>query len=51
MMVSLVMQDSGGTFAYVNPNLDLIILILAQSRVGGNPGQEFIEAVEASVTK
>lgn len=40
-----------GTFAYVNPNLDLIILILAQSRVGGNPGQEFIEAVEASVTK
>jgi CubicO group peptidase (beta-lactamase class C family) len=40
-----------GTFAYVNPELDLVILIFAQSRVGGNPGQEFIEAVEASVAK
>jgi len=40
-----------GTFAYVNPKLGLIILILAQSRVGGNPGQEFIEEVEASVLK
>ena len=40
-----------GTFAYVNPKLDLIILILAQSRVGGTPGQEFIEAVEASVVE
>ena len=40
-----------GTFAYVNPELDLIILIFAQSRVGGNPGQEFIEVVEASITK
>jgi CubicO group peptidase (beta-lactamase class C family) len=38
-----------GTFAYVNPKLDLIILILSQSRVGGNPGQAFIEAVEAAV--
>jgi CubicO group peptidase (beta-lactamase class C family) len=40
-----------GTFAYINPKLDLIILILAQSRVGGNPGQKFIEAVEASIIK
>lgn len=40
-----------GTFVYVNPRLDLIILILAQSRVGGNPGQEFIEEVEAAVLK
>jgi len=40
-----------GTFAYVNPKLDLIILIFAQSRAGGTPGQEFIEAVEASVVE
>jgi hypothetical protein len=35
----------------MNPDLDLIILIFAQSRLGGNPGQEFIEAVEASVIR
>ncbi|MCK4977615.1 MAG: beta-lactamase family protein [Anaerolineales bacterium] len=40
-----------GTFAYVNPNLNLIILIFAQSREGGNPGQEYIEAVEAAVVE
>ncbi|MFQ5821867.1 MAG: serine hydrolase domain-containing protein [Candidatus Heimdallarchaeota archaeon] len=38
-----------GTFAYVNPNKNLIILIFAQSREGGNPGQEFIKSVEAAV--
>jgi CubicO group peptidase (beta-lactamase class C family) len=40
-----------GTFAYTNPKLDLIILIFSQSRAGGTPGQEFIEAVEASCAK
>jgi len=34
-----------GTFAYVDPNEDLIILIFAQSRTGGTPGQAFIDAV------
>jgi CubicO group peptidase (beta-lactamase class C family) len=40
-----------GTFAYANPKLGLIILIFAQSRAGGNPGQQFIEAVEAAVAR
>lgn len=40
-----------GTFAHINPSLDLIILIFGQSREGGDPGQEFIEAVEAAVVE
>ncbi|MHC4147461.1 MAG: serine hydrolase domain-containing protein [Planctomycetota bacterium] len=34
-----------GTFAYIDPKEDLIILIFAQSRAGGIPGQAFIDAV------
>jgi CubicO group peptidase (beta-lactamase class C family) len=38
-----------GTFALVDPNEQLIILLFAQSREGGTPGQEFIEAVYDSL--
>ena len=34
-----------GTYAYVDPSEDLIILIFAQSRGGGTPGNAFIDAV------
>jgi CubicO group peptidase (beta-lactamase class C family) len=34
-----------GTFVLIDPAADMIILVLAQSRVGGTPGQEFIDAV------
>ncbi|MFC2142140.1 serine hydrolase domain-containing protein [Acidobacteriota bacterium] len=34
-----------GTFVLVDPEADMIILIFAQSRVGGTPGQDFIDAV------
>ncbi len=34
-----------GTFVLVDPRDDLLILLFAQSRVGGTPGQEFIDAV------
>ncbi len=38
-----------GTFFYVDPHHDLVILILTQSIYGGNPGQAFIEAVTDAV--
>jgi CubicO group peptidase (beta-lactamase class C family) len=34
-----------GTFAYVDPIEELIILSFAQSRTGGNPGHEFVKKV------
>lgn len=55
--LGFVVSDTGafshagiyGTFFYVDPNLDLVILILTQSIYGGNPGQAFIEAVTEAV--
>jgi CubicO group peptidase (beta-lactamase class C family) len=38
-----------GTFAYIDPGEDLIVLIFAQSRGGGTPGQAFIEAVHDAI--
>ena len=38
-----------GTFVLVDPEADMIILLFAQSRVGGTPGQEFIDAVYESI--
>ncbi len=34
-----------GTFVLVDPGADMILLLFAQSRVGGTPVQEFIDAV------
>jgi CubicO group peptidase (beta-lactamase class C family) len=34
-----------GTFAMIDPREDLIVIIFTQSRGGGAPGQEFIDAV------
>jgi CubicO group peptidase (beta-lactamase class C family) len=34
-----------GTYAYVDPKEELIILIFAQSRAGGTPGQAFLDAI------
>lgn len=39
-----------GLFSLIDPNERLIILLFAQSRVGGTPGQEFVEAVYAAIT-
>jgi CubicO group peptidase (beta-lactamase class C family) len=33
-----------GLYSLVDPNENLIILLFAQSRVGGTPGQEFVDA-------
>jgi CubicO group peptidase (beta-lactamase class C family)/pimeloyl-ACP methyl ester carboxylesterase len=38
-----------GTFFYVDPNRELVIVILTQSIYGGNPGQAFIEAITDAV--
>ena len=38
-----------GTFAIVDPQKDLIILIFSQSREGGTPGNEFIEMVQKAI--
>lgn len=34
-----------GLYSLIDPNEKLIILLFAQSRVGGTPGQQFVEAV------
>lgn len=34
-----------GTFVLVDPEVAMIILVFAQSRIGGNPGQAFIDRV------
>ena len=38
-----------GTFVLVDPDAYMIILIFAQSRVGGTPGQEFIDAIYKAI--
>lgn len=38
-----------GTFFYVDPARELFGIILTQSIYGGNPGQAFIEAVNAAI--
>ena len=38
-----------GTFMYVDPQRDLVGVILTQSIYGGNPGQAFIEAIHAAI--
>lgn len=40
-----------GTFAYADPNYDLVIIIFTQSIYGGNPGQRFIEIIYESIIK
>ena len=40
-----------GTFVLIDPQADMIILVFAQSRVGGTPGQEFIDAVYGAIVK
>ena len=40
-----------GTYFLVDPERELVILILTQSIYGGNPGQAFIEAVNNAVTE
>jgi len=40
-----------GTFVLIDPTSDMFILLFAQSRVGGTPGQEFIEAVYNALTE
>jgi CubicO group peptidase (beta-lactamase class C family) len=56
--LGFVVSDTGvfshagiyGTFFYVDPERELLGLILTQSIYGGNPGQKFIEAVNAAIT-
>lgn len=38
-----------GTFMYVDPKRELVGVILTQSIYGGNPGQAFIEAINAAI--
>ena len=38
-----------GTFMYIDPKRELVGVILTQSIYGGNPGQSFIEAINASI--
>jgi CubicO group peptidase (beta-lactamase class C family) len=38
-----------GTFVLVDPAADMFILVFAQSRLGGAPGQEFIDAVYEAI--
>lgn len=38
-----------GTFIYVDPKRELVGVILTQSIYGGNPGQAFIEAINAAI--
>jgi CubicO group peptidase (beta-lactamase class C family) len=40
-----------GTFAYADPNEKLVIIIFTQSIYGGNPGQEFIDAIYEAINK
>jgi CubicO group peptidase (beta-lactamase class C family) len=40
-----------GTFVLVDPAADMVILLFAQSRVGGTPGQEFIDAVYDAIVE
>ncbi len=40
-----------GTFVLVDPGADLVILLFAQSRVGGTPGQEFVDAVYDAIVE
>ena len=55
--LGFVVSDTGvfshagiyGTFFYVDPARELFGLILTQSIYGGNPGQAFIDAVNAAV--
>jgi CubicO group peptidase (beta-lactamase class C family) len=38
-----------GTFAYADPNYDLVVIIFTQSIYGGNPGNKFIETIYDSI--
>jgi len=38
-----------GLYSLIDPNENLILLLFAQSRVGGTPGQEFVEAVYRAI--
>jgi CubicO group peptidase (beta-lactamase class C family) len=40
-----------GTFMYVDPERDLVAVILAQSIYGGNPGQQFIELINDAIVE
>ena len=52
-----VISDNGGyshagiygTFAYADPKEELVIILFTQSIYGGNPGQEFIEAIYKAI--
>lgn len=52
-----VVSDNGGyshagiygTFAYADPNEELVIIIFTQSIYGGNPGQKFIEIIYEAI--
>lgn len=40
-----------GTYALIDPKEELILLLFAQSRVGGTPGQQFIDSVYAAIVE